>query len=155
MSKVVKYVATIEESTGRILSVEFPQVSLPPEQSKDGLITVHVTEDNMPEGFMGIGFNPSLYFWDGSEFFHVGTPPNRHAIYNGTDWEWDADAFMSDIKVLRNRKIAATDWTQTADAPLTDEQVAAYRLYRQSLRDFPATLDNPSSLDELEWPVKP
>ena len=156
MSKKIKYVALIEETTGRILNVEFPMATLKPEGlDSNGNRTVHITEDIIPSGFMSSGFKLMEYIWSGDGFIHVGTPPNRHAIYNGTDWEWDADVFMSDIKSIRNRLIAETDWTQTADAPLTDEQVAEYRLYRQALRDFPATLDNPSSLDELEWPVKP
>jgi hypothetical protein len=156
MSKVIKYVAVIDELTKQLISVEFPMATLPPEGLKPtGERVIHISEDNIPSGFMEDNFNTVEWVYDSGSLIHLGTPPNRHAIYNGTDWEWDADAFMSDIKTIRNHMIAATDWTQTVDAPLTDEQVAEYRVYRQSLRDFPATLDNPSSLDELEWPVKP
>jgi hypothetical protein len=152
---IVKYVATIEESTGRILNVEFPQATLKPEGTTDGLTVVHVTEERMTDNFMGMGWNPSHYFWDGSKFCHVGQPPNRHAIYNGTDWEWDSEAMMLDIKAMRNNRLKACDWTQMPDAPLTEEQKSAWQAYRQELRDFPSTLTNPSSLDELVWPVSP
>jgi len=155
MTQVVKYVATIEESTGRIMSVEFPQSSLPPEGTADGLTIVHVTPERMTENFMGIGWNPMLHFWDGSSFVFIGNPPNRHAIYNGTDWEWDAEAFMQDIRALRNSKLGASDWTQVPDAPLTDDEKSAWQSYRQELRDFPSTLDNPASLAEIVWPMQP
>ena len=153
---IVKFVALIEETTGRIINVEFPQATLP----EEGLIdankrVVHVTEDLMPENFMGAGFNIMHYFWDGSQFVHVGRPPNRHAIYNGTDWEWDAELLMNDIRAMRNNLLKACDWTQMPDTPLTEEQKSAWQAYRQELRDFPSTLTNPSSLDELVWPVSP
>lgn len=155
MTKVVKFVATIEESTGRILNVEFPQATLKPEGTSDGLTIVHVTEERMTENFMGMGWNPMHHYWDGSEFVHVGNPPNRHAIYNGDEWEWDAEALMSDIRAMRTNKLKSCDWTQMTDAPLTEEQKSAWQSYRQELRDFPSTLDNPSSIEELVWPTIP
>ena len=155
MTKIVKYVAEIEESTGKILNVQFPNVTLAPEGVQDGIRTLHITEDLMTDNFMGIGWNPMLYFWNGSSFEFVGNPPNKHAIYDGAQWQWDAEAFMEDIKALRNRKLFQCDWTQVVDAPITDEEKAEWRLYRQELRDFPSTLDNPSSLEELQWPVPP
>lgn len=155
MTTVVKYVAKIEEDTGRIMCVEFPQASLPPEGTENGITIVHVTPDRMTEGFMGPGWNPLLHFWDGSSFVYVGKPPNRHAIYNGTDWEWDAVAFMNDIKSIRNNKLYKSDWTQSTDAPLSEEEKQAWAVYRQQLRDFPSTLDNPASLAEIVWPMQP
>lgn len=153
---VVKYIATIEENSGRIISVEFPQVELPKEGVKDGLITVHVTEDNMPEGFMNIGWNPLLHYWDGSEFYHVGTPPNRYATYNGTDWEWDQQLLVNDVRAKRNALLSESDWTQVTDSPLSEEQKSAWKTYRQELRDFmdnlPTEFDSVSGLD---WPVEP
>ena len=156
MSKVVKFVTTVEESTGRILNIELPQSTLKPEGVEDGFITVHITEDNMPEGFMGVGFNPSLYFWDGSEFHHVGQPPNRYAIYNGTDWEWDQSLLVEDVRKSRDIKLSQSDWTQVPDSPLSEEQKSAWQVYRQELRDFMSTLPSEfSSVSELPWPTPP
>lgn len=43
----------------------------------------------------------------------------------------------------RDQLLAASDWTQLPDAPLTDDQRAAWRTYRQALRDLPETGDWP------------
>ena len=156
MTKVVKFVATIEENTGRILNVEFPQATLTPESTKDRLTIVHVTEERMTDDFMQIGWNPMEYIWDGSEFYHVGKAPNRYATYNGTDWEWDQELLVEDVRVVRNRKLSESDWTQVSDSPLTEEQKSAWQSYRQELRDFMDNLPTVfSSVSELDWPVQP
>ena len=156
MTKVVKFVATVEESTGRVLSVEIPQATLKPEGTEDGFTIVHVTEDRLTSDFMKPGWNPMLHVWDGEQFVHVGQPPNRHAIYNGTDWEWDQDLLVEDVRVVRSRKLAECDWTQVSDSPLTEEQKSAWQTYRQELRCFmdnlPTEFDSVSGLD---WPVQP
>jgi len=43
-----------------------------------------------------------------------------------------------EMRRMRDGLLAASDWTQTLDAPLTDEQRAAWAVYRQALRDAPA-----------------
>lgn len=156
MKKVVKFVATVEESTGLLVNVELPQATLKPEGTENGFTTVHVTEDRMTENFMGFGWNPMLHIWDGEQFVHVGQPPNRHAIYNGTDWEWDQELLIEDVRTARNYKLNNSDWTQMPDSPLSEEQKTAWQTYRQQLRDFidnlPAEFDSVSGLD---WPVEP
>ena len=56
------------------------------------------------------------------------------------------------LRQERNRRLAACDWTQVGDAPLTEDQRAAYRTYRQMLRDLPAKVTDPQVVD---WPVAP
>jgi hypothetical protein len=50
---------------------------------------------------------------------------------------------LTDLLQQRNNKLAASDWTQMPDVPLTDEQVTAWREYRQALRDWPETVTDP------------
>ena len=156
MTKVIKYVAEIEESTGRIMNIQIPQATLKPEGTHDGVTTVHVTESMMSSDFMQPGWNLMLHIWDGEQFVHVGQPPNPRAVYNGTGWEWDQEALVGDVRTARNRKLFASDWTQMPDAPFTEEQKSAWQTYRQQLRDFmdnlPAEFDSVSGLD---WPVEP
>lgn len=55
-------------------------------------------------------------------------------------------------KTLRSRRdnlLADSDWTQVADAPVDK---AVWAVYRQALRDFPATISDPFN---PVWPVKP
>ncbi len=46
------------------------------------------------------------------------------------------DHWLEQMRINRDRLLAASDWTQVADAPV-DQQ--AWTAYRQQLRDFPAT----------------
>lgn len=52
---------------------------------------------------------------------------------NATD-----DQKIKQIRLWRNSELGATDWTQVADAPV---DAAAWAVYRQALRDLPATID--------------
>jgi hypothetical protein len=46
----------------------------------------------------------------------------------------------------RNARLAECNWTQVADAPLTAKQRAAWKEYRQALRNLPAAVG---------WPARP
>jgi hypothetical protein len=52
------------------------------------------------------------------------------------------------LRLERDALLAASDWVMLPDAPLTDTQRAAWREYRQALRDLPATPD-------AGWPTPP
>jgi hypothetical protein len=55
---------------------------------------------------------------------------------NATEFDkfeaWEIDARRTE----RNELLFKSDWTQCIDAPLSDTQKAAWRVYRQQLRDF-------------------
>lgn len=55
------------------------------------------------------------------------------------------------LRYERNKLLAACDWTQMPDAPLTAEQKQAWQVYRQELRDLPATVD----INNIIYPTKP
>jgi hypothetical protein len=55
-------------------------------------------------------------------------------------------------RATRATLLAGTDWTQLPDAALTTTQVAAYKTYRQALRDITKQPGYPSA---IEWPVAP
>ena len=57
-----------------------------------------------------------------------------------------------DARAERNALITASDWTQVADAPLTQNERARWREYRQRLRDVPQQPGFPASVD---WPAEP
>jgi hypothetical protein len=56
------------------------------------------------------------------------------------------------VRSARDRLIAASDWTQLPDAPLTTTQKAAWKTYRQALRDVTAQAGFP---DNVTWPKVP
>jgi len=92
----------------------------------------------------------------------TGADDNGSAIEsdNSSDWgvTWDevneklqdltAAEPMKNLRVERDRLIAATDWWASSDLTMTDAQ----KSYRQALRDI--TKDY-TSLDDVKWPTKP
>ena len=62
------------------------------------------------------------------------------------------------LKILRRHRaelLAYSDWTQIPDAPLSEEQVSAWKLYRQALRDLPDTHSEACLEEDIEWPLPP
>lgn len=62
------------------------------------------------------------------------------------------DAAWVNLRAKRNSLLAECDWTQTLDAPLNEQDRAAWKTYRQILREIPETTLNPES---PSWPDKP
>lgn len=63
------------------------------------------------------------------------------------------DAQMAALVVEKNTLLWQCDWTQLPDVPLTAEQVADWRTYRQELRDYMGTVTDP--FNPPAWPVPP
>lgn len=63
----------------------------------------------------------------------------------------------SSIISMRNQKLVASDWTQLFDVPLTNEKKQEWATYRQTLRDFVATLsdDQILAIESIGWPDPP
>ena len=53
------------------------------------------------------------------------------------------------IRTQRNRLLAASDWTVLGDSPTP---TAAWKTYRQALRDLPANTTDPHN---VVWPTPP
>jgi len=57
---------------------------------------------------------------------------------------------MAELRAKRNALLAASDWTQLPDAPTAN--AAAWKVYRQALRDLPQQTVYPN---EPQWPTAP
>ena len=107
--------------------------------------------------------------------------PNKEFVWRGTDYsdlEWldsstkpteselDAEVTrltnaegMRLLRLERNTRLTACDWTQSRDLTLSNDD--AWKTYRQSLRDLPASaspsLDSNGNLDStsVTWPTEP
>lgn len=61
----------------------------------------------------------------------------------------------------RDKRLLACDWTQLQDNKLSDDKKSEWMIYRQALRDLPATLDiNPDdsyvkTYNAVQWPSMP
>lgn len=102
----------------------------------------------------------SLSEWKPMQFFDDGRsrfvdPEYAHYI----DWikEHDPEVvpWSPSWDVIRNerdRLLKDSDWTQLADAPLSETSIAAWKVYRQTLRDIPQEYPTP---DDVQWPEIP
>jgi hypothetical protein len=155
---MIKFIVHIQEDTGQILRITFPQRDLPVEGVENGVRIVHVTEENLPSERCGSDLR---YFinehWWVNGFIHLGKKPNKHATWDHVTsaWVWDTQLLLADIRTARNAKLRQSDWTQMPDSALSTEQKTAWATYRQALRDFPATITTESTLEELVWPIPP
>jgi len=61
--------------------------------------------------------------------------------------------WIAAMRWQRDAWLAASDWTQTLDAPLTDEQRAAWAVYRQALRDAPDNWEPAPTWDAPDPPA--
>jgi len=61
------------------------------------------------------------------------------------------------LREERDRRLAKTDWTQSRDVTLEND--TEWKIYRQALRDLPATadpqLDDAGNLTNINWPEVP
>ena len=56
---------------------------------------------------------------------------------------------------IRNSLLYYSDWTQVLDSQLSAEDKAAWGIYRQTLRDIPATFASASKPEDITWPSPP
>jgi len=110
----------------------------------DGKITRRVL---CPESMVADQFCPV------TEGAACGCPDWATHIKNGAPVKVppSAEELIWTIRIKRQALLAACDWTQMPDVPLTQEQKQAWEVYRQQLRDFPATCDTVNPV----WPVMP
>lgn len=67
----------------------------------------------------------------------------------GNDDEVSDDLYLIRLRYWRDTELARTDWTQIADSTADK---AAWAIYRQALRDLPASNKDPRA---IELPVAP
>ena len=89
--------------------------------------------------------------------------------FNGTEWKLEKIQVLEpqqtpepvpaieQLRQQRDQLLRDTDWRDLPSYPATDQ--AAWRTYRQALRDLPATqepeLDEEGNLTNVDWPEAP
>ena len=87
----------------------------------------------------------------GGIHYHDGqTPPSESAI-NAKRVELQAAYPLQELREKRNVLLAASDWMANKDVTLP----AAWKTYRQELRDLPSGLDTVEKVNAVTWPTKP
>ncbi|MGQ7242816.1 tail fiber assembly protein [Salinicola sp. V024] len=95
---------------------------------------------------MKINYDNRTYYAGSREQFEAQGLPDAIIDAAIADQQW------AEIRARRDALLRASDYAVMPDYPLTDEQLAAVKQYRQALRDIPETADAP---DAIEWPEKP
>ena len=96
------------------------------------------------------------YYWDGSSWQSRTPFPSPYHVWENASWSFDTDRFFDKVRKLRNEKLMASDWTQTvSDSPLDSDQIDAWAIYRQELRNITDVLEGIESLEDVPWPNLP
>lgn len=156
--------AEVDPDHGRIYSIRLPvgYIPTPGLEEATGRFNVIVTDQNLPnEQCLDFSYFISNYVYhepSGTFQQTAGVAPNQHATWDfeNNDWDWPLEPVMEEIRLKRNGRLAATDFTLLPDAPFTETQKAEILTYRQSLRDFPATVTGyPANANQVIWPTVP
>jgi hypothetical protein len=59
------------------------------------------------------------------------------------------------IRSDRDQLLTQSDWIEFPSAPISEEKRTEWRNYRQALRDFPSTIENPRDGNSYTWPTPP
>ena len=105
------------------------------------------------------------YSWVGTDYSGLqwldsGTAPTESEIDTEVTRLNNAEP-MRLLRAERNKLLAACDWVVLTDSQLTTSKKTAWKTYRQSLRDLPAssspTLDSDGNLDmsSVTFPTEP
>jgi len=124
----------------------------------DGLLVKYYTEEDAETyNNINIATFTTRYYFKNNQWVLRGDPPTPYYKWQNEAWTKNTDMILAEVRVYRDQKLYMSDWTQgTADSPLTEDQRADWRTYRQTLRDImanlPADLDDPAN---VSWPTEP
>ena len=105
--------------------------------------------------------NPSewmeTHYWDGSSWQDRDPRPNAYSYWSEeeSNWVWNHEDIMNEVRHTRTRKLRQSDWTQMSDSPLSEDDKMLWAIYRQDLRDVPQNNTNINSVDDVVWPTAP
>jgi len=103
------------------------------------------------------------YFVRDGEPVAIPAAPGDWAVWDWPSKSWtdprdaawhaaEHERLLGLLRLERDVRLTACDWSQLLDAPLTPEALAAWRVYRQALRDLPDNTADPAS---PVWPTPP
>lgn len=153
---MIKYIIHIQENTGQIVSVSYPQAETPSEGVLGEMRIVHLSENDIPTNFKEPKFFITNFWWDNG-FVEVGEKPNQYATWDtsSSEWVWDSLLLIEDVRKVRNNKLRASDWTRMDDNGLDDDTREIWAIYRQELRDITNNIDDITHVDDVVWPTQP
>jgi hypothetical protein len=157
---IVSYLAYVQPNG--LISHICTTPSNPPENGSmfEDLTIRYIYQANEADiGFISPGQFIEQYWWKNGGWATKATPPADATYYKWNldteSWVLDTDLVMYFVRVQRNTKLSLCDWTQLPDAPLSEEQKAQWKTYRQALRNVPQEQPNVQTPEEVIWPEEP
>lgn len=136
-----------------------PQIAPPEGETEDGFTVKYMTLEDVTSKSKDTSTFCEEYWMKGGQW--VKRPPRKNLLYmwnySTESWELHNQGLIEEIRMERNAKLYSSDWTQAvSDHNLTEEEVIAWRVYRQELRDFMSSIDsNIEGREGLVWPISP
>lgn len=151
MSRIFAYANLETGNIEQVIDIGLHATNIEDGQVENGYILLDVTERN------------DLHLMHTERAYKNGSwiirPPRPTVYYTWSndleEWIFDTERFLFDIRVERDKLLKASDWTQMPDSPLSAASKESWAVYRQQLRDFPATITTETTLEELVWPESP
>ena len=156
MSLIIKYIATVDVATGVIESVgTAPGADLPVEGVVNGKEIVWIPSEGW-EDKDNLTIHEEYFRKDGA-WVHRGPRPTRSYIWDTEteSWVFNPTDFWAVVRAERNRRLFEVDYTQMVDADISDEDKAAWAVYRQGLRDITTTNSEVTRIEDITWPNPP
>jgi hypothetical protein len=97
--------------------------------------------------------NACLKLWE--DMFFIESSKPQETLINYEDFVSLTDEQkLAQIRIERNNRLIATDWTQLSDVQASHDEswINAWKIYRQALRDLPATI---TDLNDVYYPSVP
>lgn len=98
--------------------------------------------------------NPATQYVVNNQVTNLPEKPYGDYIFDYGQMQWVLNIPVITVTALaqRNNLLFSSDWTQIPNGPLTPEQVEAWAVYRQELRDVPQQPGYPVT---IIWPTSP
>lgn len=161
----IRYIVYVNTDTGEITDIQTPGGAIQAGQEEGAVENsnppteiFHIyTEDVQGLDVMQQGLFMQNYYRHNNAWALRGAPPTEHYIWDATNrvWVFDSESFWKFTRIFRNQKLGESDWTQLRDSNLTSEQLNAWQIYRQDLRNIPYDYSKVKSIDDITWPTPP
>lgn len=158
----MRRVAVFYNSDGSIIKVRTGSIgSIEAQLSNDPTPALVFAADEFPKGVQLSGVRSFYVDVVKKELVKIPEQPSATHKFDFSTKQWVDSTeevvkkTLLEIRRGRTRLLFDSDWTQVPDAPLTDEQRAAWREYRQQLRDITDEYPDATDINTVQWPTPP
>lgn len=139
--RVIEYPVYEGELRLRFPNISFPTPFVPP----DGYVSIN----DVPRPLVNYTQNVT----EGTPILVEGEWTRNWVVSDATPDQIQSriERQWAEIRVGRNARLLNSDYTQLPDVPLNADQVEAWRIYRQQVRDI---TEQPDPF-AIQWPVPP